>query len=174
MSYTVLNTFARKKMKESGATLVVSLIMLVLVTFIVVNAFNLSSSNLKAVGNEQLRSEATAAANRYIEELISTPAVFTGSASGGYEKVINLNGDDTNPNNYTVRVAEPVCIRAYLASSSAPSDVELGAGVNAVSTWDVEFEFAGSVTDGASGTSVEIREGIRVRLNEFQKTAKCS
>jgi Tfp pilus assembly protein PilX len=154
--------------------LVVSLIMLVLVTFIVVNAFNMSSSNLKAVSNEQLRSEATAAANRYIEELISTPAVFTNSAPGGYERVVNLNGDATQPNNYTVRVAEPVCIRAHLATSSAPSDVELGAGVNAVSTWDVEFEFAGTVTDDASGTSVEIRQGIRVRLSQFQKTAKCS
>ncbi|UUZ64284.1 hypothetical protein LP417_03665 [Polaromonas sp. P1-6] len=38
---------------QSGATLVVALIMLTLITLLVVNAFTLSSSNLKAVGNMQ-------------------------------------------------------------------------------------------------------------------------
>lgn len=162
-----------RSQRQRGATLVVGLIMLVLITFVVVNAFNLSSSNLKAVGNVQVRNEAIAAANRYIEQLIATPTVFTVAAPGGYQTVIDLNNDAARPNNYTVNVAEPACVRALIAATVAPSDVELGPAIVASTTWDVDFEIVATVTDQASGADVEIRQGVRVRMSEFEKDAKC-
>ena len=53
---------------QHGATLVVGLIMLVLITLMVTSAFMLSSINLKSVGNMQFRDEAVAAANKNITE----------------------------------------------------------------------------------------------------------
>ena len=47
--------------------------MLALITLLVVNAFTLSSSNLKAVGNMQAREETMAAANQALTELGHEP-----------------------------------------------------------------------------------------------------
>lgn len=159
---------------QRGATLVVGLIMLVLITFIVVNAFNLSSSNLKAVGNVQVRAEAVAAANRFIEELVQQQDPYTNPPVAGYSTTINLTDDDDKPSLYTVQVAPPVCVRAVIAASTAPSDVELGAELAASTEWDVDFEFVATVQDAGSGANVEVRQGVRVRMNQFQRDARCS
>ncbi len=57
--------------RQQGAALLIGMIMLLLITLTVTAAFNLSSSNLKSVGNLQTRNEAVAAANRAIEEVAS-------------------------------------------------------------------------------------------------------
>lgn len=159
---------------QRGATLVVGLIMLVVITFIVVNAFNLSSSNLKAVGNVQVRAEAISAANRYLEDLIQQQGPYTAPSAGGYSATLNLTDNADKPSLYTVQVAAPVCVRAVIAASTAPSDVELGAELAASTLWDVDFEFVATVQDAGSGANVEVRQGVRVRMNQFQRDARCS
>jgi Tfp pilus assembly protein PilX len=57
--------------KQRGVTLVIGLIMLVLITLMVISAFMLSNTNLKAVGNMQFRDEAIAAANVAIERSLA-------------------------------------------------------------------------------------------------------
>ncbi|MBK7031669.1 MAG: pilus assembly PilX N-terminal domain-containing protein [Bacteroidales bacterium] len=57
--------------RQSGATLVVGLIMLVAITLLMISAFSLSGGNLKAVSNMQFRNEAIAAANMGIEQTIN-------------------------------------------------------------------------------------------------------
>jgi hypothetical protein len=146
--------------------------MLVLITLVVLNAFTLSSSNLKSVGNMQVREEAVAAANRAIENLIGTPAVFT-VAPTTYSYTVNMNNDTVVPRNYAVSVAAPICIRALKASSSAPSDVELGEAMSAASTWNTEWDIDASVLDSASGASVRVRQGVRVLLNQPEKDISC-
>ena len=49
---------------QDGATLAVGMIMLTLITVLVTSAFNLSTTNLAAVGNMQFRDEAIAVAER--------------------------------------------------------------------------------------------------------------
>lgn len=150
---------------QRGATLVVGLIMIVLITLIVVNAFTLSSSNLKSVGNMQVREEAIAAANRAVEQLISAP--FTNSL-GTQSFTVDINKDDTD--DYTVAVAVPTCIRALQATAAAPSDVELAMPG---STWNTEWDIDATVTDSASGASVRVRQGVRVLLSQTQKDTAC-
>lgn len=157
---------------QHGATLIVGLIMLVVITLVVLNAFTLSSSNLKSVGNMQVREEAVAAANRAIENLIGTPAVFT-VAPTTYSYTVNMNNDTVTPRNYAVSVAAPTCIRAVKASSSAPSDVELGEEMSAASTWNTEWDIDATVLDSASGASVRVRQGVRVLLNQPEKDISC-
>jgi len=57
--------------RQHGATLIVGLIMLVLITMFVVTAFKLGKSNLQTVGNAQLRNQALSAAQGAIEMAVS-------------------------------------------------------------------------------------------------------
>lgn len=153
---------------QRGATLIIGLILLVLITLIVVNAFTLSSTNLKSVGNMQVREEALAAANQAVEQVISSN--FTGSLVD-QTVTVDINKDDTA--DYTVVVEAPDCIRATQATFAAPSDVELGAGMSAGSTWNTDWDLSATVSDGATGASVRVRQGVRVLLSQSQKAAAC-
>jgi Tfp pilus assembly protein PilX len=154
---------------QRGATLIIGLIMMVLITLVVVSAFTLSSSNLKSVGNMQVRDEAVAAANQAIEQLIS--ASFTDSP-GTVTYNIDINKDGAN--DYEVRVAPPVCGMATAASEGYPSDVELPTGMTLARDWNTEWDISATVTDSASGASVRVRQGVRVRLSQTQKDGACS
>jgi len=153
---------------QRGATLIIGLIMLVLITLIVVNAFTLSSSNLKSVGNMQVREEALAAANQAVERLISAP--FTDSL-GAQTFDVDINKDGIN--DYTVAVAVPVCTRALIAYTAPPSDVELPRELSSGSEWSTEWDISSTVTDPASGASVTVRQGVRVLLSQTKKDAAC-
>ncbi len=154
--------------RQRGATLIVGLIMMVLITLIVVNAFTLSSSNLKSVGNMQMREESVAAANQAVERLISS--TFT-SALGSQTFTVDINKDDVD--DYSVAVAVPTCIRAAQASMGAPSDVELGSAMSSGSTWNTDWDIDAAVTDASSGAAVRVRQGVRVLLSETQRAAAC-
>ena len=60
-----------KMRSQQGATLVIALIMLVLLTLFAVSALNTSTTNLKVVGNMQARNEALNAAQQTVETVIS-------------------------------------------------------------------------------------------------------
>jgi Tfp pilus assembly protein PilX len=155
--------------RQRGATLIIGLIMIVLITLIVVNAFTLSSSNLKSVGNMQVREEGVAAANQAIERLIGSP--FT-DALGSQTFTVDINKDGTD--DYSVAVMTPVCIRAATARVAAPSDVELGAAMSTGSTWNTDWEIDATVTDSSgSGASVRVKQGVRVLMSQSDKDIKC-
>ena len=79
---------------QSGATLIVGLIMLVLITVIVLSAFTFSSSNLKSVGNMQIREEALAAANLATEQVIASPFTDAPTAQEIVDAIfVNVNID---------------------------------------------------------------------------------
>lgn len=158
----------RRAAAQRGATLIIGLIMMVLITLIVVNAFTLSSSNLKSVGNMQVRAEAVAAANLAIETMISAP--FT-NAIGTQTFTVDIDKNGTT--DYSVVVAPATCIRATEASTASPSDVEL-VGMSSGAYWNTDWDISATVTDSASGASVTLREGVRVRLSQTQKDTVCS
>ena len=153
---------------QRGATLIIGLIMIVLITLIVVNAFTLSSSNLKSVGNMQVREEGLAAGNQVMEQVISS--TFT-TAPAAQTVTVDINKDSTD--DYTVAVDTPTCIRATVASAAAPSDVELGAAMSAGSTWNTDWEIGARVQDLATGADVRLKQGVRVLLSQAQKDSSC-
>lgn len=59
--------------RQQGATLLVTLVMLIMLTLFAVSAMNTSTDNMKMVGNMQERAEAFDAAQSTIELTISTP-----------------------------------------------------------------------------------------------------
>lgn len=153
---------------QGGATLIIGLIMIVLITLIVVNAFTLSSTNLKSVGNMQVREESLSAANQVVERVVSSPFALAPVAQS-----VNVDINKDGVNDFTVAVAAPTCIKSWKAASADPSDVELGPDMSSASTWNTEWDIDALATDAASGASVRVRQGVRVLLTEAQKNSSC-
>lgn len=167
-----MSSFSSKH-AQRGATLAVGLIMLVLITVMVTSAFNLSSTNLMAVGNMQFRDEAIAAANKAIEQVLSSP--FTNSPAGQAIDV-DINNDSTP--DYEVVFATPTCISdsEIVVTGAAPSSVSLGSSFAvAGSTFhQTIWDLSASVSDAdVSGASVQVRQGVRVLLTQAQYNAVC-
>jgi Tfp pilus assembly protein PilX len=66
-----MTTPIRCRNQERGVTLIVTLIMLVVMMLLAVAAINMSTTNLKVVGNMQLQQEATSAAQAAINQVLS-------------------------------------------------------------------------------------------------------
>ncbi|WP_373273670.1 hypothetical protein [Pseudomonas taiwanensis] len=153
-------------MRQRGATLIVGLVMLLLLTLMVSGAFVQSISSHKAVGNMQVRDEAVMAANVAIEQVIGS--AFT-TAPTAEEINVDLNNDGNR--DYVVSMLAPVCQRATLATAAAPSSLSLGAMSN--STWNTVWGLDATVNDPASGARARVRSGVRVLLTDAQKNAVC-
>lgn len=151
---------------QKGVVLIVGLVMLLLVTLLVASAFTLSSGSLDAVSNQQWRSEAVAAADAALEQVIGS--AFTTSPQAQTIPV-DINQDSTSE--YQVAVTQPVCQRTTLAASAAPSSVTL-AGISN-NTWNTVFAMQASVNDPVTGAAVQVRSGVRVLLSDSQKQLLC-
>jgi hypothetical protein len=161
-------TFSSSLKKQGGATLVVGLIMLALITVMVATAFTLSTTNLKSVGNMQFRNEALAAANKAIEQVLGSP--FTVSPTAETIEV-DINNDDTA--DYTVAIATPVCVRATPAGTTTKSSISLGQSMSMVTDWNTVWELNATVTDPKSGAFIRTLSGVRVVRSDSQKKTEC-
>ena len=154
---------------ERGAVLVVGLIMLVLITLMLITALNLGTTNYRAMTNMQFRSEAISAANKAIEQVISTP--FTAAPAA---EEINVDIDNDTDTDYIVNVAVPQCISATPAFGADPSSLSLPTGMTVSSTWNTVWDLDATAEDTAqAGTNVRVRAGVRVLLSEAEKDAVC-
>lgn len=165
----------RSLRRERGATLVVGLIMLLFITVMVGSAFTMSGTNLKAVGNMQFRSEAAAAANSAVEQVIGQD--FTNlTAEQPYS--IDIDGDSTTPNyDVKVRVGRldasgnviDACRRAKLTTYAADESNLSGQMSNIKNTgeYDTLWELRATVTDAATGASVTVVQGVNKYMSEL-------
>jgi Tfp pilus assembly protein PilX len=156
--------------REGGATLIIGLILLALLTLIVINSFKLASSNLRATGNLQFRDEALAAAGNAIEQAI---AATTNWASAPPALTFQVDIDRDGTDDYTVALAAPLCVRAQKAFAVAQSDIDLQPSIVGGTSWDTEWDFDATVTSTATGAAVRVHQGMRVLLSAQDKTASC-
>ena len=152
--------------QKGVATIFVAMILLILITLLVTSAYTLSTINLKAVGNMQVREEAIAAANKAIElslgnELWNFPAQSLD---------IDINNDSVN--DYLVFIAAPVCVRATPANITTASSVTL-LGFSSTSAWNAVWELDATATEESSGTRVRVRHGVRILMTETDKVLYC-
>lgn len=157
---------------QRGATLVVGLIMLVLITLVVTSAFLLSTGNLRSVGNMQFRNEAVAAANAATEEVLNS-LLTGGSTVAPPEQVIQVDINNDGKTDYTVTIAAPVCVRASKAAPGYSSSLSLGKTMSTTSFWNTVWDIQADVNDGATSARVTVRQGVRVLLSESQKASVC-
>jgi Tfp pilus assembly protein PilX len=144
------------KSHQRGATLLVTLIMLVVLTLFAVTAFNLSSVNLKIVGNFQSQKEADATAQQALAHIISAVGIFETPA------VTNLciPGGTTPPcaaNQQNVTIDRPTC--NYTTAARGYTKV-LGQLTPEDTNWDIRASF----TDTVTNAKVAMVQGVAVRM----------
>lgn len=157
---------------QRGATLIVGLIMLVLITLVVTAAFMISSGNLRAVGNMQFRNEAVAAANAATEEVL-TSLLTGGSMVAPPSQSISVDINNDGNDEYNVTIAKPTCVRASKAAPGFSSSLSLGKAMSTSSFWNTIWDIQADVDDIVTGARVRVRQGVRVLLSESQKASVC-
>ena len=119
------------------------------------------------------RSEAVAAANKAIEQVLSSP--FTTDPTA--ESIdVDINNDEAN--DYAVNFATPTCVSAQqiAATSIPPSSLSLGSTFATAAShyYQTVWDLDANVTDARTGTSVRVRQGVRVLLTQSQFDDVCS
>lgn len=131
--------------QQRGATLLVSLIMLVVLTLFVISAINLTSVNLRIAGNMQIQKEIEAAAQIGIEKIITVP--LTSNTTTVTPVLVYINNDKTTY--YTANVSK-TCIGTNISKDTDPTLLIYD------STWDVKS----AVSDSRTGANTVIHQGV--------------
>ena len=186
----------RRAARERGATLVIALIMLVALALLAVRAFNSGTTNLRIVGNTQVRQETLAAVQAAIEATISS-SQFTKdpAAVAGNPILIDLDGDGVT--DYTVTLSPaPVCYRKKVVATAAldltapafkdrnclgPTQTDFGTDSDTPSAGNTDSMCANTdwnvravVTDAATKASVAINQGVTVRVLTTDADNNCT
>ncbi|HUR90362.1 MAG TPA: PilX N-terminal domain-containing pilus assembly protein [Ramlibacter sp.] len=170
-----------KRDKQSGVTLVVSLIMLIVLTLLVVSAIRFGNINLKVANNAQVDAEAQAAAQIAIERMVA--AVDDADKPDEVAAMANLS-ISTGGALYPVSVAKPSCIlSSYVMSTSldpskASDRVCFGGGgadqiINSSGTIIAQptecksqnWEVVASLNDASSGANITLVQGLSARVS---------
>ena len=146
---------------QRGATLVIGMIMLILVTLFVLAAINMSTVNLRIMGNEQARNESIAAAQQAIEQVVSRD--FT-TAPAAVTIPVDINGDGTV--DYSVAVAQPTCLNSVPIKLASLKPINADGTVN---TNDAQCEVGGPVRSsgiaGSAGTGNSLCANTQWEIN---------
>ena len=133
--------------RQTGATLVVVLVMLAVLTLFAVAVINLSSLNAKAVGNMQQRKNAEMLAQTAIEQVLNSSAAFYSPAAP-----VTV----TAPSGMAVAVSNRVCTGSVAAAGYSLAQ--------ALVPEDDYWDFQVTVTDNVTGANAVVHQGIKVRM----------
>ncbi len=181
---------------QRGATLVIALVMLILLTLFAVTALNTGTTNLKIVGNMQARSEAMGTAQQTIETVLSTPIFIVNPANavinpcGAANTVCtDINGDGIS--DYTTRLTpQPSCVLVRpikVVELNLANTEDLGCSAGQAQQFGVAggvtgdslcantvWEITAETTGVNSGAKVTVTQGIGVRVSMDDTAGTCS
>jgi Tfp pilus assembly protein PilX len=173
--------------RQIGATLLVSLIMLVLITLLAVTSFRIGKANLQIAGNMQQRNQAFPAAQGAIEQVISgtqftttpTNAIPNPCNNVANTTCVDVNGDGVTDVNVAVT---PACVSTQVIPISAlnlanPNNagclvgVSQQFGVVGSATTDslcanILWDAQAVATDSLSNAQFTINQGVAVRKDK--------
>ena len=165
-----MTTPVQNMSKERGVTLIVTLIMLVIMMLLAIAAINISTTNLKVVGNMQLQQEATNAAQSAINQVLSKGTYLSDPTTAPTSLTV---GD------YTVSLAPP-CLKSAVTLFESDFVKPLNAEdqkcipssqwtwMNGVAMSDcarVTFQIAATINDPSTKVQVRIVEGASMRMD---------
>ena len=179
--------------RQTGAALIVSLIMLALITLVAVASFKLGNGNLQIVGNMQRRNEAMSAAQGAIDQVVSNSLFVTTPANaiphpcnGPNTTCVDVNGDGITDLNVTVT---PACIAnhsipgtqlsPYLESdrdcmmSPNPNCAATNSCSDASLCADTVWNTHAQASDAVSGAQYVIDAGTKVRIPAATAGSTC-
>ena len=129
---------------ETGATLVVSLIMLTLITLMIMAALAIGSANFRTVTNMQFRDEAVAAANKAIDQVVSSPFALDPPAA---VETIHVDLDNDGTTDYDVEIARAAMrLAPRWREVTAPSSESLPPEMGSASSWNTVWDIQATVT----------------------------
>jgi Tfp pilus assembly protein PilX len=133
--------------RESGATLLVVLVMLVVITLLGIAGIKMSTSSLLVVGNMQARKFTENWAQQAVEQVMSTITPFNSPTAA-----VTITG---LPSGLTATVTNRVCM--YSAPASGYSAVSTIAPEDNI--WDYEV----TMVDSFTGARSHIVQGAKIR-----------
>ncbi len=132
--------------RQQGISLLVVLVMLVVLTLFALSGINLSTSNLKVVGNMQARQSNEAVALQGVETVMGSINYFSSPSSS---VPFTATG-------YTIAVGARTCL--YAAAATGYS------AVAALAPEDTHWDFSITVTDTTTGAKSVMRQGAKIRM----------
>lgn len=151
--------------RQRGATLIVSLVILVMLTLFAISMINSSSLGLRIASNSQTQKVMEQGANQELENFISLSSNFSMTSPPAQVNVC-VNGAEGTAGpggscigGYRVIIDPPPCLRGSPATGYSKKIGELAPD-------DVDWEVTASVVDPNDSTRVHMRitEGVRVRM----------
>ncbi len=171
----------KTKHDQTGATLVVAMIMLVVLTLLVVSGIRSSTTNLRITGNMQVQGEVTAAAQQAIEQVLDSDYTTNPVAQ---TVDVPMGAAD-----YTVNVSPPVCANTAPVATdelnpSDPKDLACFGSSDPTSVTQVTggtekqvleaslcnkqlWEVQADVNDSNSGAKTTVVQGVAVRAGRM-------
>jgi hypothetical protein len=107
--------------RQSGATLFVGLIMLLLLTLLGISAIQMGATHTQILGNTQFRNEVEAAANFALDQVANDPD-FTANYNN---TTLNVNVGQAN---YDVTISRPNCLRYRTIRQNELVAIDAGSG----------------------------------------------
>lgn len=141
---------------QSGASLLVVLVMLVTITLFVISMVRLSGTNLKVVSNMQTQRAMELSTQQAIENRISSITFFndaiagTGTWAGGATTV------SQTVNGYSVSITKPSCIGSQVAEGYSAT--------SSLSPEDTFWDIPANSTDSMTGSVISMSQGVKLRL----------
>ena len=182
--------------RQTGATLLVAMIMLMVITLLVINTVNLSGSSIQTVSNMQFRNQATAAAEEALQQVISnkrffeTPStVFTTACNGSYNaKCIDSNGDGVTDVAVTL-TPDPTCVKAQVipngklkmhiqdeadcATQADQRGFGQGGATDPSECADSTWEIRAQATDAVTQANATVTQGVAVTVPTNSVETSC-
>lgn len=178
--------------RQRGATLLITLVILLMLALIGFTAIGTSRMNQQVVGNAQFRQEAQAAAQQAIEYVLSSQ-VFTSNPDFVAANPIPIDVTGNGTADYTaVMIPKPACIgvrkiKTFELDPTLDSDIPCyrssavssagvaGAVAGSVESYcaDSRWEISSGVQDPASSAKVELRQGVAIRISSIDAETFC-
>jgi len=160
----------KNRFRQTGTTLIISLIMLVLLTLIGISAINSSTTNLRIAGNMQAMDEARGAAQQAIELLMSSRTNFDPSPTGAPATWYSV--DNSGTNQYSVTVATPVCKAASLQIPARSPQCVTGVA-SPLPCWDTLWEVTATAVDPKTGVTQTVVQGTALTFDPTFDPSAC-
>lgn len=168
--------------RQSGAVLLVALIMLLLVTLMAFSGYKITQSNLMVVGNLEHRDQVVAAANATLDEAISSTLFFTQpgnifieSCGAANTKCYDYNNDGVA--DVRVSVTAPRCVTVTpISNAEALRTGRMGCvieGGQESLCAEVLWELQATAVDELTGARASARQGVSVWASRNNVASAC-
>jgi Tfp pilus assembly protein PilX len=132
--------------RQSGATLIVVLIMLTVLTLFAIAAINLSGANLRVVGNLQARKQVESFGLQAAEQIMSSMAYFNAPGTAA----------SFTSGNTTATISKRVCQWETAASGYS--------AVQPIVPIDTQWDFRVRVEDSFTNAKATFWQGTKIRM----------